>query len=248
LNNKIVSTKSISSIFLGIVLVAGTITAIFPFIKTAQAQPYYEFNNYGPPEYPDNRYQKSYGKDDNRDKSKDIKSIDINKIKCINTNININGNNAGNISLGNKGAAEGYSGAYSSGSNGYSDKGYSKQDKGFECIINNNNTNLVGGSNQTEPLLTCEECFTENLNEEQLNNLTDVLSRSLVVNLEGLCEQLSNATLTNQQKLFGLSAIFINAGITIETDADTILRVLECLEELGLIIVPPDFGLPNSMR
>ena len=35
-----------------------------------------------------------------------------------------------------------------------------------------------------------------------------------------------------------LSALFTNAGIT---DVDAILRVLECLEELRLIIVPPNF-------
>jgi hypothetical protein len=135
---------------------------------------------------------------------------------------------------------EGYSGAYSSSSNGYGDKGYNKQDKDFECIINNNNTNtnIVGNGNQTEPL-TCEECFTENLNQAQLNNLTLVLSGSRVGNLEGLCEQLlTNTTLTNTEKLVGLRALFANASIT---DVDAILRLLECLEELRLIIVPPNF-------
>jgi hypothetical protein len=92
---------------------------------------------------------------------KNIKNVDINKIKCINNNININGNNTGNINLGNKGGVageEGYSGAYSSdsGSSGYGGgyDGYdNKKDKGFDCIINNNNTNtnIGGGGNQTIP-------------------------------------------------------------------------------------------------
>ena len=91
----------------------------------------------------------SYGKDD-REKSKDSKSVSINKIKCINNNVNINGNNAGNISIGNKG--QGYLGGYSSdGSGGYYGEGYGKQDKGFDCIINNNNNNIAGGGNQTTP-------------------------------------------------------------------------------------------------
>jgi len=69
LNNKIVSIKTTSAIFLAIVLVTGTITTISPsFMITganAQAQPYYGYNSYGPPEYPDNNYKKSYGNDNN---------------------------------------------------------------------------------------------------------------------------------------------------------------------------------------
>jgi hypothetical protein len=262
--SKIVSstTKTTSAIFLAIVLIAGTIAISSSFMTNSQAQPYHEdrmdnmYNSYGPPEYPS--YQPDYKpiypsyEKDNRDKSKDSsKSVSINKIKCINNNININGVNSGDINIGNKGgvaAAEGYSGsgANSYGGEGYYD-GHSKKDKGFECIINNNNTNinLVGGGNQTEQL-TCEECFTENLSVEQLNNLTDVLSRAPYQNLEGLCEVLSNTTIgTNQERLVILVFIFNAAGIT---DEDTILRVLKCLDELGLIIVPPDFELPNSMR
>ena len=107
-------------------------------------------------------YQKDpYGKDRDNDKSKDNISVDINKLKCINTNININGNNTGNIILGNKGKAGaeegGYVGAYSSGSGseGYNDGYDKKKDKDFECIINNNNTNtntnIGAGGNQTTP-------------------------------------------------------------------------------------------------
>jgi hypothetical protein len=99
----------------------------------------------------------SYEKDD-RDKSKDSKSISLNKIKCINTNININGNNAGNVSIGNKG--QGYSDAYPSGGSGHGEKhydAYNKKNKDFDCAINNNNNNnnVVtgdgGDGNQTIP-------------------------------------------------------------------------------------------------
>jgi hypothetical protein len=173
LNNKIVSTKRTSAIFLAIVLVTGTITALsFPsFMTDVEAQPYYgeidiRYNSYGPPEYPSYKpdYYKpqypSYDKHD-RDKSKDSssKSVSINKIKCINTNLNINGNNTGDINLGNKGAADGgyVGGGYSSvdgSGDGYYNDGYNKnkKDNGFDCIINNNNTNIntVGGGNVTD--------------------------------------------------------------------------------------------------
>ena len=103
MNNKIVSIKTTSAIFLAIVLVTGTIaiSSSSSFMTNAQAQPYY------------------YGVDNNNyEKSKDIsKSISVNKIKCINDNININGVNAGNISIDNKG--EGYQGANSYSSEGY---------------------------------------------------------------------------------------------------------------------------------
>jgi hypothetical protein len=154
-------------------------------------------DSYGPTDYRDNKDRKSYDKkpygndngyesqyqpsykpnykpvkDDKRDKSKDSnKSVSLNKIKCINTNLNINGNNAGNVSIGNKG--QGYLGTYSSdGSGGYGDK----QGKGFDdCIINNNNTNTNvagGGGNVTTPL-TCEECFNANLTLAGI--ITDIL-------------------------------------------------------------------------
>ena len=105
-------------------------------INTVQAQPYYNEvdNNYKP------------------QKDSNSKSVSINKLKCINTNININGNNTGDVNIGNKGAAAdgGYVGSgYSSnnggydGGEGYYDNGYdNKRDKGFDCIINNNNINF----------------------------------------------------------------------------------------------------------
>jgi hypothetical protein len=119
-------------------------------------KPSYRNDNYGQPEYPSYKpdYKPEYPsyEKDNRDKSKKD-SVSINKVKCINTNLNINGNNSGNVGIGNKG--QGYVGTYSSadGRNGGND-GYGKQDKGL-CIINNNNnnTNIVAGAggNITEP-------------------------------------------------------------------------------------------------
>ena len=65
-NSKIVYTKITTAIILAFILIAGTFAVISPPFITganAQAQPYYGYNNYGSPEYPDNRYQKSYGND-----------------------------------------------------------------------------------------------------------------------------------------------------------------------------------------
>ena len=217
-------------------------------IGAVQAQPYYDdrmdndYNSYGPPEYPSYKpdYKPAYlsydGKDDKRDKSKkdSIQSVDVKTIKCINTNLNINGNNAGNISIGNKSAAEGSVGGYSSDDSGYGDKrdydGYNnnKQDKDFDCIINNNNnnTNVVGGGNitdgggnVTEPQ-TCEECFRAFLTEEQI----DIFLGSET--LEGYCDDIESGTLDENEVRMDLAGDASMADIN---------AIIECLQNLGIL-------------
>ena len=283
MNNKILSIKNASAIFLVTVLILGTITALSSpssFMVGAQAVPQYgmerEYGSYEQPEYGMDSYEKpsfrndnyeqpeyyeqpreypSYQPDykpeypsDNSYKSKkdsSSKSVSINKLNCINNNVNINGNNTGDINLGNSGSSatgsgtyQGYLGVDSSGENGEGyDNGYNKQkSKSFDCIINNNNinNNFRVGNATTPETITCEECFTENLSVEQLDNLTEFLSGISLGNLEGLCEQLSNETLTNQDRIFGVALILSEAGIT---DEDAYREILECLEDLGLITV-----------
>ena len=156
-------------------------------------------NSYEKSQYPSSSYKtdyqpkyQTYGVKDNSykpQKDSSSKSVSINKLKCINNNVNINGNNTGDINIGNKGAAEGYlGGGYSSYGSGYDSEGYSKQGKGFDCIINNNNnnTNVVsGGGNVTDGngngngnVNTCDEnvraCFDAQLNDAELEDLEDV--------------------------------------------------------------------------
>ena len=100
--------------------------------------------------------------------------------EIINNNVNINGNNTGDINVGNSGRTatgsgtdEGNVGVGSSGGYGEGyDNGYNKQKvESFSCIMNNNkNNNNFGASNArdgnvTEPP-TCEECFREFLTIE----------------------------------------------------------------------------------
>lgn len=127
----------------------------------------YENNNYQtrePPSYqPDYKPQYSSYEQDNKydykSKKESSSSVSLNKLNCVNNNVNINGNNTGDINVGNSGKSatgsgtdEGYLGVGSLGGNGEGyDNGYNKhKDKGFTCIINNNNTNTnIGGGNQT---------------------------------------------------------------------------------------------------
>ena len=248
MNNKIVATKTTSAMFLAIVLVTGTIVISLSsfssssMIREAQAQPY-------------------YGVDNNYEKSKDIsKSISVNKIKCINDNVNINGINSGNISIGNKGAYEGHLGASSSGGydgEGYYNDGYNnnKQGKGFDCIINNNNTNnnIVTGSagNVTDGNVvdTCEECFSVNSTLQAVieNFLIDATgevlfvigSESLVIpgdvdTIEQLCPLLEDHTDSFVE--FVITVIVERQiGSTIGNEA-AIDALVECLLEAGVIV------------
>ena len=267
MNSKIISTKTTSAIFLAIVLVTGTITALSSLIVGAQAQPYY--NSYEPPQYqpsykPD--YKAKYPSDNNNYKSKDSsKSVSINKLKCINNNLNLNGNNTGDVNIGNKG--QGYSGAYSSGVNGegyngYYD-GYEKKGKGFDdCVINNNNTNTntninvgVGGGNQTTPPedLACEECFAVNstLQTEITDALVEfngtlfisTLGSVLIIGpgtdtIEQLCDIIGTST-----ELFGpvsnlvldRTLSFILAG-QFGIEVPAVDAIIECLIEAGIIV------------
>jgi hypothetical protein len=237
----------------------------------------YESNSYGPTDYRDNKDRKSYGndnsyesqytsygKDDKRDKSsKDSKkSVSLNKIKCINTNLNINGNNTGNVNLGNKGTAGGHLGAYSSnggsgydGGEGYYDDGYdNKRDKGFECIINNNNnnTNVVvdGGGNVTDGngnvTDACGECFTQVLNATELGRLQVALGNGINVtitigtpqteinSLEELCDVLDD--LTGAQIVSVVGQILRAAGITL-TQAE-FFELVDCIRTALVITIP----------
>jgi hypothetical protein len=156
--NKIVPIKNANAIFLATVLVAGIIALSSPsFMTGAQAQQDYgmerEYGSHEQPEYgsyeqqteypsykPD--YKPEYPSDNNSYKSKkdsgDSISLNINKLKCINNNVNINGNNNGTINVGNSGKSatgpgtdEGYVGVGSVGSGngeeGYGNNGYNKQ-------------------------------------------------------------------------------------------------------------------------
>jgi hypothetical protein len=102
----------------------------------AQAQPYYGIDNnyqksygndnyYYEPQYPSDNFKSKYSSSYEKDSYK--KDVSINTIKCINTNLNINGNNAGNVSIGNKG--QGYLGGYSSSSGEYGGEAYNNKIK-----------------------------------------------------------------------------------------------------------------------
>ena len=142
-----------------------------------------KYNSYKPQYYEmDNGYDKktygyeskysSYGKDDISDKSKkeSSNSVSIKKLNCINTNVNFNGDNNGNIttfaaSPSKAGASEegNWNADLLGGNYGEKYDGYNKKDKDFACIINNNNNNTInigtGNATDDDVINTCEECL-----------------------------------------------------------------------------------------
>jgi len=205
-------------------------------------EPEYEMNNDRKSYGNDNIYKSQYssykpnyksqypsnGQDSNNNYYKSKKdssnNVNINKLDCININLNINGNNTGDINIGNKGqvptAEEGYLDAYSSGGSGYSGSGYSgsgyggdgyydgydnKKDKDFSCIINNNNnnTNVVsgagnatdgGGNGNDNEIDACEESFRDNLDETDFEAVETALAGGIDITIGGQTITVSSLT------------------------------------------------------
>src|SRR5687768_15738868 len=147
-------TTKISSIFLAAILVAGTITAVYPsFVLGAEAQSetYYGVDS----------YKQSYGKESY--KSKDSSSAIVKKVKCNNIDVNVNGleitalppSLSGLLTDEAQAADEGERGAssYGSGEGSYGSGGQSGSDKDFKFVcINNNNNTVIGGGEEEEPI------------------------------------------------------------------------------------------------
>jgi hypothetical protein len=98
--------------------------------------------------------------------------------------VNINGNNTGDINVGNSGSLSptlgteyGYLGFGSKGNGEGYDKGYNKE-QGVTCIINNNNTNNnFGAGNITDDngneLPPCEQCIFDIFTSEQIEQIEE---------------------------------------------------------------------------
>jgi hypothetical protein len=203
--NKITSVKATKPIFLAIVLVAGIIAVLsssFSFMtEEAKAESEYGMDSYN------NKY-----KDDNSNAE---------NIECSNINININTAEDNDV----------FSRTFNDDNNGQqlsaNTFGNNERNNGFKqndedvlvkCIQNNNN------SSSPEPQ-TCE-CFTINLDEQQIIDVERVLvATTNIPTLEEFCADLSNPDLPNENKLVSLGLVLTFAGI----DVELIQTIGECL-------------------
>lgn len=213
----------------------------------------YRYDYYEQPrEYPSYKEEykpdyQSYGYDkDYKSKDKEKNSISISNINCNTVNFNFVNNDIGNVSIGNSGIVgtasdDGTNGALSGNANG-NNGGYGYQKgKDITCIanINNNNTNIITNDNTTDdngngPLI-CEECFTFNLNEQQINALENAITRTgggVLFTIEDFCEGfLMSPNVENSFKLQVLELRLDESGIP--DDVQQI--IIECLEDLEII-------------
>jgi hypothetical protein len=230
----------------------------------AQAQPYYGGGGM------DNSYdddRKSYGKDDNRDKSKD--SVNVKKIKCNNINVNVNGIELNVTSFpflngvadDDKDSSEGKYGDASYRSDGsygnggsYGDRNSDKDkdDFSFVCINNNNNV-VVSAPNVTDGAdeKGCEECFAD-LTVDLKVILNEALAEGFSIGpleippgstVEDLCDELEEVGPIEITARDIIGFIFENQ-IFNETDIFSLIQLLLCLQDLELI----DFDLFDIFR
>jgi len=251
--NKLVSIKETGGIFLAIVLVLGTIAAVTPsFIVGAQATSDRE------KDYDHDEDKKSYYKDDykseyssygkydrDHDKSKkESSSVSIKKVKCNNINVNLNGINA-NIGLPNNGPvtgpiavaqeeAEEEDDEESNSIKSNKDKsdegrdGQSDSDTNSRIICINNNNNIVVGE---EIELTCEDCFTTVLTDEELDDLIEaIIEDGGPDSLQGLCDFIANS-LDELGRAFISDRLFVLGG-DVDISEDKINEILDCLEKV----------------
>jgi len=195
LNNILISKRN-SAILLGMLLLLGTIATILPSV---QAAPYYKDRYYT------QGYEHDYptSQDNNYYKSKD-NSVNVNKIKCNNINVNVNGLDfnvfpsfLGDSGLAAEAADEVNTDASSFTGNGANGNISKINDFRFICINNNNNT-FVGVDNE-EP--TPPGPTTANLNVTKLVTCQQEDRNGLVPSIQQIsldCDDLLNIITEDQ--------------------------------------------------
>ncbi len=209
-------------------------------IGNAQAQMY--DNQY--------RYDNNYYQDDNRysyDK-KDSKSshADIQKIKCVNSNINVNGIDITQIPQDGTATAaaadEGTTdGANTQNGNGFGDKINFDRNLVNKCVNVNDNNQIKTSAPEEDQ--ACENCFSI-LSEEDLEGFFMIFDQTVdsatgeeihINTLADLCEFLETSTAISSTEKWQLLNTTLNSQGVSQQDRDIILQ---CLEDLGIIVEP----------
>ena len=224
---------------LGAILATGLLALNPSTITNAGAQMYGD--QYG--------YDSNYYQDDNRygyDKNHQKKSshTDIQKIKCVNSNINVNGvditqipqDDTATTAAANEGAAAADA-ANSQNGNGFDKINFDRNLVNICVNVNHNEQVKITPppTDGNEPPTTCEGCFAD-LTPEQIDDIFPMMFAGGVSfeTLQDLCEFL-DGDLTDQQRedIY----LVISTGL-IDSDLSNteVTAILDCLEGLGLII------------
>jgi len=208
-----------------VAIVAAGLMALSPssLIGNAQAQMY--ANDYG--------YDNNYYQDDNRyiyDKKESKSShVDIQKIKCVNSNINVNGIDITQIPQDDTATAAANEAADATGAqngNGWADRINFEKNLVNICINVNDNEQVKVSPPEEEE--TCEDCFSV-LTEIQKNRLLNLVEAS---SIPAYCERLLDTPNSCQENSSVISAL----GSVPEITPDHISDIVQCLIDKGVIM------------
>ena len=182
-------------------------------------------------------YGDQYGYDKHPKKSS---HGDIQKIKCVNSNINVNGIDITQIPQDGPGVAATNEGGVE-GANTQNGKGLADR-----INFDRNLVNICVNVNDNEQVKvsapTCEGCFSI-LDDETIGNVLDTIDSILnsmqidvqINTLEDLCEFLETSTAISSEEKWRL----LNTALGSESLPRGIIdNILQCLEDLGIIVEP----------
>jgi len=232
---------------LGAILATGLL-ALNPSTLTGNAEaqsygykdPYYSEYGYKDPY----SYEDNYYKDDNRygyDNKYPKKSshVDIQKIKCVNSNINVNGIDITQIPQDNTAIAAANEGEDATGAqngNGLADRINFERNLVNICI-NVNDNEQVKVTPPPEEEQTCEDCFSMLSDQERIQVIffaNNEFNVETIQSIEDLCNFLETSTLPKTELGTKMAIILESAGVSTQG----IGFVLDCLENLELILGP----------
>ena len=204
-------------------------------------------NQYG---HDNNYYQDDnrYGYDNNHPKKSS--HVDIQKIKCVNSNINVNGiditeipQDANMLAAANE-AGAGPDGTNTQNGNGLGDRINFDRNLVNICInVNVNDQLKVSPPTDGEPQPpTCEECFTQNLQLEEINDLLSEIGfiSDSNLTLQELCDFIADIVAAgNQEQLQFLSSNLALAFLDATLTEDQFNTVLDCLNDIFNNAIPP---------
>ena len=181
-------------------------------------------------------YDNNYYQDDNRysyDKKESKSShVDIQKIKCVNSNINVNGIDITHIPQDDTATAAANEAADATGAqngNGWADRINFERNLVNICVNVNVNEQLKV-SPPEEDGRTCEDCFSV-LNSTQIGRLLAIVNAT---SIGAYCDRLLDTPNTCQEYSSVAIALQSVPGIT----EPQIGAILDCLTETGVIISP----------
>ncbi len=167
-----------------------------------------------------------YGYDNNHEKKSS--HTDIQKISCVNSNINVNGIDITQIPEDTTATAAANEEAGPDAANTQNGNGFDKInfDRNLVNICVNVNLN-----EQLRNVRTCESCFTTVLSQNELNDLIRAITEDGgPLSLQELCDFIAG-NLDEEGRAFISERLFTLGG-SVGISADKINEILDCLEEV----------------